>query len=96
MRKLTIDITEGMYDRLARVAAMRNELYRQWKEAEDATVENTAAKAVEFGSEELDRSRKKDLSVRDWTPEKVAMKSLDLGLKRMEKVLGYEPKPAED
>lgn len=95
MRKLTIDVTDSQYDRLVKVAEMRNDLYRQWKEQEDATPENTAAKAVEFGSEELARRKRKDLNALDWTPEKVAAQALDLGLKRMEKVLGYEPKPAE-
>lgn len=92
MIRLEIDITYGTHDRLRKVADMRNELHRQWKEQEHATIENTAGMAIEYGVNEIARSKRRDPRATTWTPEMVAGESLDIGLRHLERVYGYECK----
>ena len=48
MIQMTIEVTYGTHEKLQKVTDMRNELHRQWKEQEHATVENTAEMAIDY------------------------------------------------
>ena len=95
MIRLEIDITYGTHEKLQKVTDMRNELHRQWKEQEHATVENTAEMAIDYGAAELARTHKRDPRSENWTTEMVAGEALAIGVKHLEKVYGYECRPEE-
>lgn len=51
--------------------------------------------AVEYGVNEIARRKRRDPRATTWTPEMVAVESLDIGLRHLERVYGYECKAEE-